>query len=214
MKCWCHWRCCWRAVAYRPKCAMNYLRARRWWSTRNIYLWRLLSFAALLNGSENFHVAIRLSDQIKVNTLKLLKSLHLKHFSYLSKSKSHLLRTSSRTDRLRCGNSDDNISIAFCETSGDFEVDETEVVSWDFLLVSSVDLRSINIELESSGLGSVTVIPNIFPGGSESIAFPLSLDASRNAIASSTACWRFKATWKLNRRKIFGLLFMILVTDF
>lgn len=141
---------------------------------------------------QNFHVMIRLSDQIKI-LLILLKPSHLNHLNYLSKSKSHRLRTSSRTDRLRCGKRDDNISMAFCETSGDFDVDETDVDSC-FLLESSDDLISISIEVESSGLGSVTVMPNIFPGGNESIALPLSVEASRRAIASSTACWRFNAT--------------------
>lgn len=115
--------------------------------------------------------------------------------NYLNKSKSHRLRTSSRTDRFRCGNSDDNISIAFCETSGDFEVDDSDDGS-DFLWDSPCTLTSASIEPESSVLGSVTVMPNIFPGGSDSIGLPVSVEASLKAMASSTACWRFSATWK------------------
>lgn len=42
--------------------------------------------------------------------------------------------------------------------------------------------------------GSVADIPNILPGGNASIDFPVSFDTNRNAIASSTACWRFNAT--------------------
>lgn len=42
--------------------------------------------------------------------------------------------------------------------------------------------------------GSVTFMPNILPGGSASIAAPVSLYAKRRAMASSTACWRLRAT--------------------
>lgn len=115
-------------------------------------------------------------------------------FNYLSKSKSQRLRTSSRTDRFRCGKREDNISIAFWETSGDFEVDETDESS-DFLCESSEYFDSASSEPECSIFGSVTVMPNIFPGGSESNDFPVSFEASRSAMASSTACWRFSATY-------------------
>lgn len=118
-------------------------------------------------------------------------------FNYLSKSKSQRLRTSSRTDRFRCGKSDESISIAFWETSGDFEVDETDESS-GFLCDSSENFDSASSEPECSVFGSVTVIPNIFPGGSDSKDFPVSLEASRSAIASSTACWRFSATCNKN----------------
>lgn len=116
-----------------------------------------------------------------------------KRSAYLNKSKSQRLRTSSRTERFRCGKSDDNISIAFCETSGDLDVEETDAES-SFLQKSSDALPSESIEPECSIFGSVTVIPNIFPGGNASIAFPDSVEASRSAIASSTACCRFRAT--------------------
>ena len=55
--------------------------------------------------------------EVKVlNQLRRVNSFH-----YLSKSKSHRLRTSSSTDRLRCGKSDESISMAFCETRGAFD---------------------------------------------------------------------------------------------
>lgn len=46
--------------------------------------------------------------------------------------------------------------------------------------------------------GFVTDIPNILPGGNESIDFPVSFDTKRNAIASSTACCLFNATCKIS----------------
>lgn len=77
--------------------------------------------------------------------------------------------------------------MAFCETSGDLEVDETDDDS-AFLLHSLCALASVSIEPEMSVFGSVTVMPKIFPGGSASSGFPDSVDASRSAMASSTAC--------------------------
>lgn len=47
--------------------------------------------------------------------------------------------------------------------------------------------------------GSVTDMPNILPGGRVSYVLPVSFDAKRIAIASSTACWRFSATCSLHR---------------
>lgn len=44
--------------------------------------------------------------------------------------------------------------------------------------------------------GFVTDMPYILPGGNVSIALPVSFDANRIAIASSTACWRFSATYE------------------
>lgn len=113
--------------------------------------------------------------------------------SYLSRSKSQRLKTSSKTDRFLCGNREDNISMAFWDTSGDLEVDDGSC----FLLASSLILFSGNVEVASTIFGSVTVIPKIFPGGRASIALPLSVEASRSAIASSTACCRFSATCEL-----------------
>ena len=49
--------------------------------------------------------------------------------------------------------------------------------------------------------GCVTVIPKILPGGNDSSDTPFSFDAKRKAIASSTACCRFKATLKSPRHK-------------
>ena len=77
--------------------------------------------------------------------------------------------------------------MAFCDTSGDFEVDETDDDS-GFLMHSSINLASLSIEPEISGFGSVTDMPKILPGGNVSKVFPVSLDANLNAIASSTAC--------------------------
>lgn len=82
--------------------------------------------------------------------------------------------------------------MAFWDTAGVFDVDVTEVAS-DFLSESLANLISTE-GIVDSGLGSVIVIPNIFPGGSDSICFPLSDAESRNAIASSTACCRLRAT--------------------
>lgn len=80
--------------------------------------------------------------------------------------------------------------MAFWETSG--VLDDTES---DFLLISScVDCTSIVGDGDDSVFGSVTFIPKIFPGGRDSSDFPVSFDAKRSAIASSTACWRFSAT--------------------
>lgn len=121
------------------------------------------------------------------------KKLVSQRSSYLSKSRSQRRRTSSRTLRFRCGNKDDNISIAFWDTSGDLDVDETEVDS-GFLLDSSRFFGSRITDPIDSVFGSVIVMPKIFPGGNESSDFPVSFDASRSAIASSTACCRFKAT--------------------
>lgn len=42
--------------------------------------------------------------------------------------------------------------------------------------------------------GSVTVMPYIFPGGSASSWVPISVEAKRSAIASSTACCLLSAT--------------------
>lgn len=70
---------------------------------------------------------------------------------------------------------------------GDFDVDVTEDGSGR-LCASSPELLSRSIGLDSTGLGSVTVIPNIFPGGKDSMGFPVSVEANRRAIASSTAC--------------------------
>ena len=83
--------------------------------------------------------------------------------------------------------------MAFCETNGDFEVDDTEDGS-GFLFPSSLFLISWIPKPDSTGFGSVTVIPKIFPGGNDSICLPDSVEAKRRAIASSTACCRFKAT--------------------
>lgn len=113
--------------------------------------------------------------------------------SYLSRSKSQRLKTSSKTDRFLCGKREDNISMAFWDTSGDLEVEDGSC----FLIASSLDLFSGNVEVASTVLGSVTVIPKIFPGGRASIVLPVSVDASRSAIASSTACCRFNATCEL-----------------
>lgn len=77
--------------------------------------------------------------------------------------------------------------MAFWDTKGDFEVDDTEDVS-SFLFESFDDFASARDEPESSVFGSVTVIPKIFPGGKESMVLPVSVDASLKAIASSTAC--------------------------
>jgi hypothetical protein len=86
--------------------------------------------------------------------------------------------------------------MAFCETSGDLDVEDTEEDS-NFFFASSGDLASASDELVDSVFGSVTVMPNIFPGGNESIDFPVSVDARRSAMASSTACCRFSATCQL-----------------
>lgn len=83
--------------------------------------------------------------------------------------------------------------MAFWDTKGDLEVEETEEVS-SFLLESFDGFASASDEPESSVFGPVTVIPKIFPGGKDSIVFPVSVEASLKAIASSTACWRFRAT--------------------
>lgn len=91
--------------------------------------------------------------------------------------------------------------MAFCETSGDLDVEDTEEDS-NFLFAPSGDLASASDELDASVLGSVTVMPKILPGGSESIALPVSVVASRNAIASSTACCRFSATCENKFKKI------------
>lgn len=127
-----------------------------------------------------FDFMIRLNDSMK------------NMFVYLSKSKSQRRKTSSRTDRFRCGNKDDSISMAFCETNGDLDVEETEEDS-NFFFVSSGDLASPD-ELDASFFGSVTVMPKIFPGGKASIDFPVSVDANRRAMASSTACCLLSAT--------------------
>lgn len=113
--------------------------------------------------------------------------------SYLSRSKSQRRKTSSKTDRFLCGNRDDNISMAFWDTSGDLEVEDGSC----FLIASSLTLFSGNVEVASTVFGSVTVIPKIFPGGRASIALPVSVEARRSAIASSTACCRFNATCEL-----------------
>lgn len=112
--------------------------------------------------------------------------------THLSKSKSQRRRTSSRTERFRCGNRDESISIAFCDTIGDFDVDETDEVS-GFLLFCSDDCF-VSEALAVNSLGSVTVMPKIFPGGNDSSDLPDSVDARRSAMASSTACCRFNAT--------------------
>jgi hypothetical protein len=91
--------------------------------------------------------------------------------------------------------------MAFCETSGDLEVDDTEDDP-SFLLESSEDLISAKDDPENSVLGSVTVMPKILPGGRVSIVLPLSVDASLKAIASSTACCRFSATCEPTNIKI------------
>lgn len=91
--------------------------------------------------------------------------------------------------------------MAFCETSGDFEVDDTEDDS-SFFLGSSDDLASTSDEPENSDFGAVTVIPKIFPGGRESIVLPVSVEASLKAIASSTACCRLSATCERMKIKI------------
>lgn len=117
----------------------------------------------------------------------------------LNKSKSHLRKINSKTDLLRCGNKLANISIADCETI-EFVGETADLeVSW-----------SLELEFDDGGAtdeavgddcvggeehGCVTVIPNIFPCGSASIWVPVSFDANLNAIASSTACWRFRATY-------------------
>lgn len=180
MQCWCNWSPSWIVVTYRPKSAL-YFRAWNWWSTWHAQMWWWLSFAALFNGSTN--LILWFDSLIKEKKTCL----------YLSKSKSQRRKTSSRTDRFRCGNKDDSISIAFCETSGDLDVEDTEEDS-NFFFEPSGDLASAIDELDVSVLGSVTVMPKILPGGKESIALPVSVDASRNAIASSTACCRFSAT--------------------
>lgn len=141
----------------------------------------VLAFCCIVQWLCEFYFVFRLTDQER------------KTCSHLSKSKSHRRRTSSRTDLLRCGNKDDNISMAFWDTSGDFDVDVTEDDS-GFLWESSDDFASASDEPESSDLGSVTVMPKIFPGGKDSIVLPVSFDASLKAIASSTACCRLSAT--------------------
>lgn len=83
--------------------------------------------------------------------------------------------------------------MAFCDTNGDLEVEDTEEES-NFFFASSGDFESASDELDASVFGSVTVMPKIFPGGRESIDFPVSVVASRKAMASSTACCRFSAT--------------------
>lgn len=64
------------------------------------------------------------------------------------------------------------------------------------LLPSSLDdwTSSIDGDSTDSVLGSVTFIPNILPGGRVSRDLPVSFDAKRSAIASSTACCRLSAT--------------------
>lgn len=101
--------------------------------------------------------------------------------------------------------------MAFCETIGVLDVDETATVS-DFLLskLSAIDLigeipicnDACGVICES-GFGSVTVIPKILPGGSDSIDLPVSFDASRRAMASSTACCLLSATWERQKKKMF-----------
>lgn len=95
--------------------------------------------------------------------------------------------------------------MAFCETIGVLDVDETATVS-DFLLskLSAIDLigeipihnDDCGVEICESAFGSVTVMPNILPGGSDSMDLPVSFDANRRAMASSTACCLFSATWE------------------
>lgn len=133
--------------------------------------------AQLLYTEINKHVMI---------SCNLLKGI----CAYFSKSRSHRLSTSSNTDRFRCGKSDESISMAFCETSGVLDVTESGLL----LISSFVDCTSIVGDGDDSVFGSVTFMPKIFPGGSDSSDFPVSFDAKRNAIASSTACCRFSAT--------------------
>lgn len=67
-----------------------------------------------------------------LNQLSRVNSFH-----YLSKSKSHRLRTSSSTDLLRCGKSDESISMAFCDTRGAFDGGD-DVLSGFFEISSCV----------------------------------------------------------------------------
>lgn len=71
----------------------------------------------------------------EVNGLNQLRRVN--SFHYLSKSKSHRLRTSSSTDRLRCGKREESISMAFCDTRGAFDGGE-DVVSGFFEISSCI----------------------------------------------------------------------------
>lgn len=118
----------------------------------------------------------------------------------LSKSRSQRLRTNSKTERFLCGNSWANMSIALSETTGwgvavigQFIITQIDFIErMDILL--GLDFSGSGCVLFGETHGSVTFIPKIFPGGNTSSDAPLSFEASRNAIASSTACCLFRAT--------------------
>lgn len=62
-------------------------------------------------------------------------------------------------------------------------------------------LHPFEVELSSSTIGSVTGNPNIGPGGRyPSRGLPETIALKPIAIASSVACWRFRATWRQDRR--------------
>lgn len=123
------------------------------WVTRCWYRLVLLGLATLLDRSAEVNWQCVKFDQ--------LKRAKIHNINYLSKSKSQRLRTSSKTDRLRCGKSDESISIAFCETSG---VGCCKFCS-DFFGISSYIIDSW---FGFSTFGSVTFMPKILPGGSVS----------------------------------------------
>lgn len=67
-----------------------------------------------------------------------------------------------------------------------------------FFVFCMNDRDSLAFNLDGAVHGSVMDMPNILPGGNASMAFPVSFETNRIAIASSTACCRFSATCKLD----------------
>ena len=144
----------------------------------------------------------------------------------LTKSESHRFKTNSKTERLRCGNSWANISMAFCDT---LEVSLVAVVALKVCSIVAVAVGVVGVVVvvavatftESFGELSICLLgklksstvsccclsfelfksfrfsakSKILPGGRQSIFWPVLVATKRKAMASSTACWRLRATW-------------------